>query len=81
VLPGLDDVVAAVCARMGLDGAGATLVQHAANALFRLPRAGVMLRLSPQPVDHLVRVATATTTGASPTGTGSTCSTPPRGRP
>jgi Ser/Thr protein kinase RdoA (MazF antagonist) len=57
VLPGLDDVVAAVCARMGLDGAGATLVQHAANALFRLPRAGVMLRLSPQPVDHLVRVA------------------------
>ncbi|MFF5296471.1 phosphotransferase family protein [Paractinoplanes globisporus] len=49
--------MASVCDRMGLDGSDACLVQHAANALFRLPGAGVMLRLSTQPVDRLVRVA------------------------
>jgi Ser/Thr protein kinase RdoA (MazF antagonist) len=42
---------------MGLDGTGARPVQHAANALYRLPTAGVMLRLSPSPVAHLVAVA------------------------
>lgn len=55
--PDLDEVLASVCRQMGLDGGDACLVQHAANALFRLSRAGVMLRLSPQPVDHLIRVA------------------------
>ncbi|MBM2623848.1 phosphotransferase [Actinoplanes sp. LDG1-06] len=53
----MDDVVADVCARMGLDGGDACLVQRSANVLFRLPGEGVMLRLSPQSVDGLVRIA------------------------
>jgi hypothetical protein len=52
----MDDVVADACHQMGLDGSDASLVQHSANALFRLPKAGVMLRLSPEPVDYLIRV-------------------------
>ncbi|WP_250035151.1 phosphotransferase enzyme family protein [Paractinoplanes maris] len=55
MIPG--EVVAEVCAALGIDGGDARLVQHAANALYRLPGAGVMLRLSSTPADHLVRVA------------------------
>ncbi|MFI6073789.1 phosphotransferase family protein [Actinoplanes sp. NPDC051343] len=62
----MDDVVADACHQMGLDGSDARFVQHSANALFRLPKAGIMLRLSPEPVDYLIRITRALTAAGVP---------------
>jgi len=44
----------------------ACFVQHSANALFRLPRAGILLRLSRDPADYLIRVTRALTAAGVP---------------
>lgn len=54
--PGL----AEICALLGLDPAAGEPVQRLVNHTYRFPRAGLLVRLSPDSpqVDHLVRVAT-----------------------
>lgn len=64
----LTEVMRLACAGMGLESRGAELVQHAANALYRLPASGVMLRPSPGPAEQLVRVAGALEAAGVPIG-------------
>jgi hypothetical protein len=56
-------VLGAICTQAGIDVADAELVLHSINAVYRLSRVGVILRLSegrrpPQPATRFVRVAT-----------------------
>jgi hypothetical protein len=59
----------AICRAWGLDPEDAEPVQHAAHAVVRLPRAGVLLRLTPTPSSDpfSVRVAAALTEAGVPT--------------
>jgi aminoglycoside phosphotransferase (APT) family kinase protein len=58
----------AICAAFGLDPAEGRFHQHAANVVYRFPRAGALLRLTPsvRAATQLVRVAGALTAAGAP---------------